>query len=295
MTRVFITRIFTIMIALIVLAATNDGYSQKKSKREKLPKGTVRLEYKFIENKPISYLSSTKMVEAMEFEGQSFEVNVNLALGCTIKTTGKQDKNLKLEVRVDTLYQYVETPQGSAGGNNKDVQGKVFNMILSPFGAEVDLSEAEKITFTEEGSGETNLAQSFINYFPDLPKKPVKPGDKWTANDTIKSKSSSTSVSEIVQSDNTYQGIEKIDGVDYAKITATLTGSRDQTAQTMGMDVHTKVTFTGTEELYFAIKEGYYLKEVVNSKMKGTVDITGDQNMSFPVTIDMVSTNSLKK
>ena len=294
MKRSFTIHLFTAIVILIALAATANCYSQKKRK-EKLPKGTVRLEYNFMENKPISYLNSTKIVETMEYEGQSFEVNVNAQLGCTVKATGKQDKNLKLEVRVDTLYQYVETPQGSSGGNIKDVQGKAFNMLLSPFGTEVDLSEAEKITFNVEGSGESNMAQSFMNYFPDLPKKPVKPGATWIANDTVKSKSATATIDMIIQSDNKFVGIEKIDGVDCAKITATLIGSRDQKAQNMGMDIHTKGNFTGTEELYFAVREGYYIKQVVTTKMNGTLDITGDQNMSFPVVMDMVSTNAVRK
>lgn len=115
MKRPFFTPLLTALVILISLAATTNGYSQKQRK-EKLPKGTVRLEYNFMENKPISYLTSTKIVENMEFEGQSFQVNVNAELGCTVKATGKQDKNLKLEVRVDTLYQYVETPRVPPAG-----------------------------------------------------------------------------------------------------------------------------------------------------------------------------------
>ena len=99
-----------------------------------------------------------------------------------------------------------------------------------------------------------------------------------------------------MQSENTFEGIEKVDGIDCAKITSVLTGSRDQKAQNMGMDVRTKGNFTGTEELYFAIKEGYYIKQVVKTKLNGNVDLTGDQgNMSFPMVEDLVSTNAIRK
>lgn len=284
-----------VLAILFILAVTPESFSQKKS-REKLPKGAVRLEYNFKENKPVSFLSATKIVWTMDYEGQTFEVNITSNLGCTVKSTGKQDKNLKLEIHMDTLYNYVETPQGSSGGSVKEVEGKVFNMVLSPYGGEMDLSEAEKIKFTIEGSGERNLGESFISYFPDLPKKPVKKGEKWVANDTIKSTSATSSIQQTVQSENTFEGIEKVDGIDCAKITSVLTGSRDQKAQNMGMDVRTKGNFTGTEELYFAIKEGYYIKQVVKTKLNGNVDLTGDQgNMSFPMVEDLVSTNAIRK
>lgn len=288
------SRLFALLVILLALSVSANGFSQKKPKG-KLPKGTVKLEYIFPANKPISYLSTTKVLQTMEVEGQTFEVNANIEFGCTVMSSGKQDGNLKLEIRVDTLYQNQDTPQGSTGGTVREVQGKVFNMLLSRSGAEVDLSEAEKITFNLEGSGESNLAQSFVSYFPDLPEKPVKPGNTWITNDTVRSKSPSASENIIVQSDNKYLGIEKIDGINCAKITATLTGTREQKLQTMGMDIFIKGSFTGTGELFFAVKEGYFIKQVVTTKMNGNIDITGDQNMSFPMVMDMVSTNAIKK
>ena len=50
------------------------------------------------------------------------------------------------------------------------LKGKVFNMVISPAGKTVDITEASKIVYTIEGSGENNLTQAFLNYFPALPK-----------------------------------------------------------------------------------------------------------------------------
>jgi len=286
--------IFVVLVIFIAAVTSGVSYSQKKS-RGKLPKGAVTLEYNFPENLPISYLSSTRVIQTMEIDGQTMQANVIADFGCTVKATGKQEGNLKLEIRVDTMYRNVDTPQGSSGGAVKEVQGKVFTMILSPLGSEVDLTEAEKITFSFKGSSETSLAQSFVNYFPKLPKKSIKPGDTWITNDTIESKSPETIIKSIIKAVKKFEGIEQVDGVECAKITAILTGTRVQKAQSMGMDILTEGSFSGTEKLYFATKAGFFIKQVDSTRMNGNMTIQGEQEMSFPLVQDLVSTNAIRK
>jgi hypothetical protein len=170
----------------------------------------------------------------------------------------------------------------------------VFNIIISPSGKIIDLSGASKVVYTIEGSGESNMNQSFLSYFPVLPKNSVQPGDTWTTNDTIDSKSQSNSVWMPVAAAFKYEGLEKINGIDCAKITATLTGTRKMTTQSQGMEIHTSGPFTGTQTLFFAVNEGYFVKQTVVSKMTGNIEIP-DQNMSFPVVMTITSTNEIVK
>jgi len=269
------------------------GYSQKKSD-ESLQKGGVKLEYNYPAANYVKYLSDTKVVQDMDVNGQSMLVNVSMALGCEVKSAGKQGENLNLEIKIDTMGQSVESPQGSGGGPINDVKEKVFNMVISPSGKIVDLSGASKIVFTVEGSGESNLGQSFLSYFPALPKNPVKEGDTWTSNDTIDSKTQTNSVWMPVESSYKFEGIEKINGVDCAKISATLTGTRKMNTQSQGMEIHTSGPFTGTLTLFFAVNGGYFVKQSVVSKMTGNIEIP-DQNMSFPVVMTITSTNEIVK
>jgi hypothetical protein len=64
------------------------------------------------------------------------------------------------------------------------------------------------------------------------------------------------------------------------------------TTQSQGMDINTDGTFTGTRILYFAVKEGYFIKETSTTKMTGNIEIS-NQNMSFPVVMDITSTNEI--
>lgn len=288
-------RNLTITVLILILSGIFSlGYSQKKSETSPVKSG-VKLEYNYPTGKSLKYVSDTKIVEDMDINGQSMLVNVAMYMGCVVTSSGKVGENLKLEIKIDTLTQNVESPQGSTGGSINDVKGKVFNMIITPAGKTMDLSEASNIVYTVEGSGETNLAQAFLNYFPALPKEGVKPGDTWVTNDTIDNKEKSNTVWMPVESTNKFEGIENIDGIDCAKITATLTGTRKMTNQSQGMgEIHTSGPFTGTQILLFAVKEGYLVKETVTTKMTGNIEIP-DQNMSFTVVMDVTSTNEVVK
>jgi len=280
-------------LAVILSGICSLGLSQKKSDAS-VQKGGINLEYKYSADKYVKYLSDTKIVQDMDVNGQSMLVNISMSLGCEVKSAGKQGENLNLEIKIDTMAQNVESPQGSAGGPVNDVKGKVFNIIISPSGKIIDLSGASKVVYTIEGSGESNMNQSFLSYFPVLPKNSIQPGDTWTTNDTIDSKSQSNSVWMPVAAAFKYEGLEKINGMDCAKITATLTGTRKMTTQSQGMEIHTSGPFTGTQTLFFAVNEGYFVKQTVVSKMTGNIEIP-DQNMSFPVVMTITSTNEIVK
>jgi hypothetical protein len=281
-------------LILILSVINSTGYSQKKSDASP-SKGGVKLEYNYTAGTTFKYFTDTKIVEDMDVNGQSMLVNVAINMGCQVKSTGKQGENLKLEIKIDSMTQNVESPQGSAGGPITDVKGKVFNMVIAPSGKTIDLTEATNIVYTVEGSGENNLGQAFLNYFPSLPSGEVKPGDTWVTNDTINTNAPTNKVWMPVESTYKFEGVENIGGIDCAKISAILSGTRKMTTQAQGMgDINTSGPFTGTQELLIAVKEGYLIKESVTTKMTGTIEIP-DQNMSFPVVMTITSTNEILK
>jgi hypothetical protein len=266
----------------------------KGAKTSDVPSDAVKLAYNLPAGKALAYASRTNITQTMDMNGSTMDVNVAVNLVCSFTATGKDGNNLKLEVKIDTLSQTVDSPMSQSGGPISEVQGKTFNMVLAPNGKEIDVKDAEKITYSAEGQ-ETNVSQSFIEYFANLPEKEIKPGDMWTTNDTVNSKGTTMSVIQIVKADQKYEGIVEIDGLKCAKITASVSGIREQKGENQGMDIFIKGTFTGTSEIYFAVKEGFMVKEVSNSKMVGNVEISGAQNMTMPLTADTKSVKYLKK
>ncbi len=279
---------------IFILFAQLKAYSQQKS-NDSQQKGSVKIEYNYSADRTFKYFSDTKIVQDMDVNGQSMLVNISVNMGCQVKSAGKQGENLKLEIKIDSMAQSVESPQGTAGGPINDVKGKAFNIIISPAGKAIDLAEAYKVVYTVEGSGERNLGESFLSYFPALPAGEVKPGDVWVSNDTINTKSPTDTLWMPVESSYKFEGIETIDGIDCAKISATLSGTRKMSYQSPAMgEIHTSGPFTGTQTLLIAVKDGYLVMESVTTKMTGNIEIP-DQGYSFPVVMTITSTNEIVK
>lgn len=281
------------IMLIIIMAVTPDANAQRR-KRNRTPKGAIHLVYNYPENVPLHYRSKTNVTEDMDINGQSMQVYVDYNLGCVVTGKGNEDQMQKIEISIDSMDQNVDSPNGSYGGDIKDLRGKSFMMTISSLGKVIDISGAEKITFDQEGSGESNLSQSFNDYFPVLPDKDIKPGDTWESNDSTVSAAPTNTTKVIAKSVNTFEGIENIDGTDCAKIVSTITGTREQTMQSMGMEIFISGPFTGTVEIYFAVKEGYYIKQVAKTRMDGTIELR-DQGMSFPVVMNVDGVTQLIK
>jgi len=221
-------------------------------------------------------------------------VNANTLLKCNVKLASKDGENLKLEIKIDTMGQSLDTPQGATGGEVLDAKYKVFTMVITPYGKPKDLSEAAKVVLTLPGSGPSDASQTFLDFFPIIPASPLKPGDKWVTHDTANTKTTTMTRYMPVESKYTFEGTEKFNGVDCAKITAALSGSMKMTNQAQGMDISTNGTFTGTKTLFFDIKDGYFINEITDTKMTGNIEIT-NQGMSFPVVMTISATNEMVK
>ncbi len=256
--------------------------------------GAVKLSYNYPADAYVRYLSTSKILQDMDINGQIMSVNVDAVLGCSVKSRGLSENNLVLEIKIDTISQTVDSPGGMLGGPVKEVTGKVFSIKMLPSGKETDLSGADQITFTNYEGVTSTLKESFTDFFPDFPDEAITPGYTWSGTDTITSKTSVADLSMIVKADNKFEGYEQVNGNRCAKITFTLSGTRDLKTQTQGMEVKMKGPFTGTGELYFAMEKGYFLKQTVKMVMTGQVEITTPDVMSFPVTMTQNSVTEVK-
>ena len=278
--------VFSAVAAIALCMITKPAASQTS--------GSVRLAYSYPADKPVKYISTSKILQDMDINGQIISVNVAAILGCSVKGLGKDNNDLVLEIKIDTLAQTIDSPGGLMGGEMKETVGKVFTMKILPSGKETDLSGAEKITFTNYEGVSNTLKESFTEFFPDLPAEALAPGYTWPSTDTISNKTATTDLFMIIHSENKFEGYEKLNGINCARISYTLSGSRDVKTQNQGMDIKMKGPMTGTGELFFAPDKGYFLKQVIKIRMTGQVEITSPEVMSFPVTLDQSSVTETK-
>jgi hypothetical protein len=256
--------------------------------------GAVKIAYNYPADKAIKYLGTTVMTQIMDIQGQSMQVDVNSAFGCFVKSAGKQDNNLKIEIKVDTLGQTTNSPMGGSGGAIQDIKGKTFNVIISPEGKMVDISGAAAFVYTLEGSGESNMMERFSDFFPVLPSKAIITGDTWSGTDSVTTKSPAMTMKTIDNTINKLEGFETVNGIECAKISTQHSGTISMKVQSQGNDITIKGPFTGTSEFLFAVKEGYFVKMTSATKMNGSLEMTSPQEMTFPIVLDMKSVNEIK-
>jgi len=155
-------------------------------------------------------------------------------------------------------------------------------MVLSPLGAEVDVTGAEAITY--DMAAETrNLASGFKVFFPDLPGKPVKIGDTWPSTDGFEEKTGSMTLRIDLKNANTLEGFETIDGMECARVATQVTGTINGTGNQMGMDLTFSGTTKGKTIWYFAVKEGLFVKMTSESTSEMSIDVSA-AGMTIPMT-----------
>jgi hypothetical protein len=247
------------------------------------PGAAVVLEYKMPAGRSLTYQNKSEQAQVMEVQGQSMDTQVANTSTVTFKSKGPKDKNLLLGVTIDEITASVtNSMQGDLSPDMASVKGKSFDMVLSPLGAEVDVTGAEAITFSTAGESQS-IASEFKTFFPDLPGKPVKVGDTWPSTTTVEEKTGAMNIQISLQNANTLDGFETIDGMECAKVSTKFTGTVAGSGNQMGMDLAISGTTKGTGSWYFAVKDGILVKSSSDSTSELTIDVSA-AGMSIPMT-----------
>lgn len=269
--------------AVLILAAgaTHAGPSASRaSDASAAGRAEVVLEYKMPEGRVLRYQAKEESREIIDVMGQVIESTTTSTSAFSFEAKGRKDSNYLLGVTIDDMSSSIASMMGDMSPDMRPVIGKSFDMVVSPLGIEIDVSGAEALTY-ESPTGTLNLASGFKVFFFDLPGKPVKAGDSWPTNFVIEQKSDAMDVRIDMQSVNTLEGFETVDGMECARIIAKNTGTISGVGFQQGMDFDISGTITGTETWYFAPKEGIYVKS--QGEYGGDVMVSAS-GMTFPMT-----------
>jgi hypothetical protein len=121
----------------------------------------------------------------------------------------------------------------------------------------------------------------------------VKIWDTWPSRDTINIKDSGMDVMIVSESLNVLEGFETIDGRECAKVTAEVEGTVTGEGMQGGANLTFEGDMTGKELWYFDYTDGVYVKASSEISVVATVEVTGPQDMTIPVTQTMNLTAAL--
>jgi len=285
----FLNVMFTAVV--IVLIA---GCSSSKNLSGDSKKG-VMLRYSFPEKQALKYQTNIDIKQILDINGQEFIVDIGqyLAFSTILKSKSKTENHIHIDI--DTMDMSISSPQGDIYPDMKDVNGKGFDMSLSLLGSGLDVSGAEAIQYEVSPGVKRNVAMTFKFLFPRLPEKSLKIGDTWTMTDTIAEKYDNEEVRMIIDSDYTLAGFESINGLDCARITSVVTGTRTGKAIQQGVEMISDGTMSGFGTYYFAKKNGYLVKDVSSITVDAKLVVQGPQEKTIPMKFEITNKTELSR
>ncbi len=285
----FLNVMFTVVV--IVLIA---GCSSSKNLSGDSKKG-VMLRYSFPEKQALKYQANFDIKQILDINGQEFIVDIGqyLAFSTILKSKSKTENHIHIDI--DTMDMTISSPQGDLKPDTKEVNGSGFDMILSTLGSGLDVSGAEAIQYEVSPGVKRNVAMTFKFLFPRLPEQSLKIGDTWSMVDTIIDKNDNEEVVMIIDSDYTLAGFETVNGLDCARITSVVTGTRTGKAIQQGVEMQSEGTMEGSGTYFFAQKNGYLLKDVSSITVDATLEIQGPQKRSIPMKFEINNKTELRR
>ena len=289
----------TTLITILILAALLAGCGVKVVKQpySGSPETGLVVNYHLNKGDTYSYTTDNTQDINMEVMGNQQQMRNSFAADFTLAATGTdKENNYQTEITLDSLNMAV-TGMQNITPDLSGLQGKAFNLTLSPKGETIDISNNEDLTFStgQPGTGETNITTNIQNIFPNLPDKTISIGATWTetAVDTVKRMGMNTINDS--ETTTTFEGVETKMGRECLKIVSESTALVDGEGEQMGMAMIMEGDMETTRTVYFDYKKGVVVKMEMEGFMEGTVSMSGQAAMTIPIVMELSNTLELKE
>ncbi len=273
-----------VVLGLIAAACMLGGCAAGTCAWGDLETGLV-LEYRMPEGKALPYKLTSDFTQNLEAMGQQITIESTQLLAFSVVPGAPDGDGQALGITIDGMNISMSSPQGDLEADVDDVVGEAFTMTVSALGEESGLPDHETLQYEMGPEGPRSIIPGFETMFPDLPGYPVVVGDSWPSSVEVVESSEGSEVTIIMDIVNTFDGYEKIDGYDCAKIVTETTGNIVGTGTQMEAAWSTDADMQGTGVWYFAYKEGFFVKEVSEGTADGSIVVDApDQQLEMPMT-----------
>lgn len=253
-----------------------------------------KLRYKMKSGTTLKYeISSTsEVIQEIMGSEQTMESESNSELRLTSSGTDEAG-NLILTMVYDALQIKVFAAGFDSVLNDPaGIVGKRVKKIVTPEGDQIQSMEID--TFKVPQQVAPNFA-SDREILPNLPTGELKMNEPVSLSDVDSSDAFGGKIISKSISDYTLVGHESRSGYDCVKIDFTGTVTIEGNGKNFGMDFFIEGDGDLQGTLYFAPKEGLLVDSQNSVEMEMTVAVTGQQNMTIPITQSSQSTIKLLK
>jgi len=212
------------------------------------------------EGQTLQYAIAYDQVHTLSTVGQERSFANRRTIDFSAAPAGSPDDNLLMTITIDAMTLTLDTPRGENTLDVMKIREQSFDLTLSPLGEVLDSGKAAEITYFLGGAGEQGIDNDFRDFFPGLPDGPVRVGDTWTHKSGVPGRSFNPETSIEMESVNTLEGFETIDGMECAKITSQFTGELVTAGDSAPGTAVSGGPVRGSGTWYFAYKEGLLVK-----------------------------------
>jgi hypothetical protein len=272
-------------MTLLLLAIIALGFAQAQE--------SMRLQYKFQKGKTYMFKAASSGESTQEAMGREMKMSSSFNLVARVVVEDVlADGGMILTISADSAVSRSKNPMMDTTMNLTYMVGKKMRVTLSPVGNVKNREVIDSVRYESRGVVGRVPQREVMGFLP-LPEKPVKMGEKWTQSkvDTTESmggKNISTSDIEY-----TLVGTEDKLGHKCLKIVyagkTTITGRSSR----MGMEMFTEGDGKTSGTIFFDLKQGVVIVSEKEDQNEMTMAMTGQQNMTIPMSSTNKSTQVL--
>jgi len=252
---------------------------------------SYKLVYKFQKGKTYRYATTTAGNMTQEMMGKEMKMSngANMTVRAVVDDVLKNG-DMVLVLSLDSAIVSSKSQMMDTTMNMTDLVGKRNKFVISPIGTVLSREVIDSVSTKGQFSG--NVQRNLSN-FSKLPEKEVKMGETWKSItlDTIDMMGGK--VRHTAALDLTLKGKEKKQGHDCLKID--YTGVTADTGKLMmnGMELYLEGNGKVKGTLYFDVQQGLAIADESTLDSEQTMAITGQQNMTIPMSQSMKTIRTL--
>jgi len=255
--------------------------------------GTYRMEYKFEKGKTHVYRVLSNNDITQEVQGQEMKITSDSrSVVRLVVENALSSGSMVLVISADSMVTHSKNPMMDTTLVMKNMIGKRVKLTIGKSGKVESREIVDSMQYDVAGMNIRTPQREALNIFV-LPEKELKVGDKWTDSRSDTTDVGTGKMVTTSEMEYTLAGTEARSGHQCLKVTYTGKLTTGGKMNRMGMDIFTEGTGKIAGTLYFDHVKGLLVGDESTRDVESTLAVTGQQNMTIPMTTSTKSSLEL--
>ena len=239
------------------------------------------LAYKFLPGKTYQYKSVSDGTVIQEMMGQEMKIENGSDMTVSISTeTAGDDGSMSLITKLVEGSSRIKNPMQDTTIALTEMIDKRMRILVKADGS---ILGREIIDTVEAQRGMRGVSQREALRFHILPSKKVKQGETWSSTFTDTVDNMGGKIVNVVNSTYTFVGTEPKNGATCLKVDYTGTITVEGSGTMQGMDLYIEGGGKVAGTMYFDPSRGMVVLDESTTETESTIAVTGQQNMTIPI------------